>query len=202
MSLDAGPAGNYYDKYRTRNPIARWLMQGFLSGFDRLSSRIPPGPVLEVGCGEGELSMRLAARGHRVRGCDVSADVIDEARGRARSAGLAVEFWQCDIQDLTEQDAAPLVICCEVLEHLLDPQAGLERLALLARPWLIVSVPREPLWRAMNMARGKYLGQLGNTPGHLNHWGRGAFLSQLRERFDIVETASPVPWTMALCKVK
>lgn len=202
MSLDAGPAGNYYDKYRTRNPIARWLMQGFLSGFDRLSSRIPPGPVLEVGCGEGELSMRLAARGHRVRGCDVSTEVIDEARGRARSAGLAVEFWQCDIQDLTEQDAAPLVICCEVLEHLRDPQAGLERLALLARPWLIVSVPREPLWRAMNMARGKYLGQLGNTPGHLNHWGRGAFLSQLRERFDIVETASPVPWTMALCKVK
>ena len=202
MSLDAGPAGNYYDKYRTRNPIARWLMQGFLLDFDRLSSSIPPGPVLEVGCGEGELSMRLAARGHRVRGCDVSADVIDEARGRARSAGLAVEFWQCDIQDLTEQDAAPLVICCEVLEHLLDPQAGLERLALLARPWLIVSVPREPLWRAMNMARGKYLGQLGNTPGHLNHWGRGAFLSQLRERFDIVETASPVPWTMALCKVK
>ena len=202
MSLDAGPAGNYYDKYRTRNPIARWLMQGFLSGFDRLSNSIPPGPVLEVGCGEGELSMRLAARGHGVRGCDVSADVIDEARGRARLAGLAVEFWQCDIQDLTEQDAAPLVICCEVLEHLRDPQAGLERLALLARPWLIVSVPREPLWRAMNMARGKYLGQLGNTPGHLNHWGRGAFLSQLRERFDIVETASPVPWTMALCKVK
>ena len=202
MSLDAGPAGNYYDKYRTRNPIARWLMQGFLSGFDRLSSSIPSGPVLEVGCGEGELSMRLAARGHRVRGCDVSADVIDEARGRARSAGLAVEFWQCDIQDLTEQDAAPLVVCWEVLEHLRDPQAGLERLALLARPWLIVSVPREPLWRAMNMARGKYLGQLGNTPGHLNHWGRGAFLSQLGERFDIVETASPVPWTMALCKVK
>ncbi|QND81907.1 class I SAM-dependent methyltransferase [Pseudoxanthomonas mexicana] len=202
MSLDAGPAGNYYDKYRTRNPIARWLMQGFLSGFDRLSSSIPPGPVLEVGCGEGELSMRLAARGHRVRGCDVSADVIDEARGRARSAGLAVEFWQCDIQDLTEHDAAPLVICCEVLEHLRDPQAGLERLALLARPWLIVSVPREPLWRAMNMARGKYLGQLGNTPGHLNHWGRRAFLSQVGERFDIVKTASPVPWTMALCKVK
>ena len=202
MSLDAGPAGNYYDKYRTRNPIARWLMQGFLLDFDRLSSSIPSGPVLEVGCGEGELSMRLAARGHGVRGCDVSADVIDEARGRARSAGLAVEIWQCDLQDLTEQDAAPLVICCEVLEHLLDPQAGLERLALLARPWLIVSVPREPLWRAMNMARGKYLGQLGNTPGHLNHWGRGAFLSQLRERFDIVETASPVPWTMALCKVK
>lgn len=202
MSLDAGPAGNYYDKYRTRNPIARWLMQGFLSGFDRLSNSIPPGPVLEVGCGEGELSMRLAARGHRVRGCDVSADVIDEARGRARSAGLAVEFWQCDIQDLTEHDAAPLVICCEVLEHLRDPQAGLERLALLARPWLIVSVPREPLWRAMNMARGKYLGQLGNTPGHLNHWGRRAFLSQVGERFDIVKTASPVPWTMALCKVK
>lgn len=202
MSIDTGPAGNYYDKYRTRNPVARWLMQGFLSSFDRLAGRLPPGPALEVGCGEGELSMRLAARGHHVRGCDVSPGVVDEARARADLAGLRIAFWQCDMHDLSEQDAAPLVVCCEVLEHLHDPHAGLDKLASLARPWLLVSVPREPLWRAMNMARGKYLGEWGNTPGHLNHWGRQGFLDLLGRRFEVVETASPVPWTMALCKVK
>ena len=28
-------AGNHYDKYNTSNPIARWLMKGFLDAFDQ-----------------------------------------------------------------------------------------------------------------------------------------------------------------------
>ena len=97
-------------------------------------------------------------------------------------------------------DAAELVVCCEVLEHVDDPVAGLETLAGLARPWLLVSVPREPLWRALNLARLKYVGELGNTPGHLNHWSRRGFLDFLAERVELVEVRSPLPWTMALCR--
>ena len=44
---------------------------------------------------------------------------------------------------------------------------------------LLVSVPREPLWRGLNMARGAYIKDLGNTPGHLNHWSRKAFVELL-----------------------
>jgi hypothetical protein len=50
------------------------------------------------------------------------------------------------------------------------------------------------------MARGKYLGALGNTPGHVNHWGRGAFLQLMSRRFDILQVRSPLPWTMVLCR--
>ena len=196
------PAGNYYDKYNTRNPIARRLMQGFLHSFDRLSANVPCCDVLEVGCGEGELSIRLAKRGYRARGCDISDEVIEEARRRALSSGQDVAFWTQGIEQLQEHDAATLVVCCEVLEHLDDPRDGLEKLAALARPWLLTSVPREPLWRALNVARGKYLGDLGNTPGHVNHWGKSDFLDFVGARFDIVEVASPLPWTMALCRVK
>jgi hypothetical protein len=63
-------------------------------------------------------------------------------------------------------------------------------------------VPREPLWRVLNLARGKYLADLGNTPGHVNHWSRGGFLDLLSRRFEIVEARTPLPWTMALCKVR
>ena len=45
--------------------------------------------------------------------------------------------------------------------------------------WLLVSVPREPLWRGLNLARGSYLRELGNTPGHLNHWSKRRFASLL-----------------------
>ncbi|SFV34921.1 MULTISPECIES: methyltransferase domain-containing protein [unclassified Pseudoxanthomonas] len=194
------PAGNHYDKYGTRNPIARQLMHGFLSDFDRLAAHVPAGDALEVGCGEGELSIRLARKGRRVKGCDIAGEVVDEARRRAELAGVDISFRVEGIQSLTPADACPLVVCCEVLEHLDDPEAGLDTLAELASPWLLTSVPREPIWRVMNMARGKYLADWGNTPGHLNHWSRKGFLKFLGRRFDIVQVASPLPWTMALCR--
>ena len=155
----------------------------------------------EVGCGEGELARRLAARGIDMRGSDVSAEVIEEARRRAQAGGVEVDFKAASITDLDpHEDAAELILCCEVMEHLPDPERGLDVLADLARPWAIVSVPREPVWRALNLARLKYVGDLGNTPGHLNHWSRRSFARFLERRLEIVELTSPLPWSMALCR--
>jgi len=201
VSAAPQPAGNYYDKYRTPNPIARWLMQGFLGAFDSLVANVPLSSALEIGCGEGELSIRLARRGFRVRGCDISADIVEEARTRARDANVEATFWAQPIETIDiAAEAAPLVVCCEVLEHLDDPACSVEILAKLAQPYLLASVPREPLWRGLNMARGKYLGALGNTPGHLNHWSRAGFLHLLQRRFDVIEARTPLPWTMVLCR--
>jgi 2-polyprenyl-3-methyl-5-hydroxy-6-metoxy-1,4-benzoquinol methylase len=195
------PAGNYYDKYRTANPIARHLMQGFLGAFDALCARVPVSAALEIGCGEGELSIRLAQRGFRMRGCDISAEIVEEARTRAEQANVEVAFWAQPIESIDVRvEAAPFVVCCEVLEHLDDPARGVDTLAELAQPYLLTSVPREPIWRVLNIARGKYLRDLGNTPGHVNHWSRRGFLELLARRFEIVDTRMPLPWTMALCR--
>lgn len=198
------PAGNFYDKYRTRNPIARTLMSGFLNAFDRLVQYIPQvGQALEIGCGEGELSMRLARGGWSVRGYDIAPEAVDEARKRAGNAGLEIPFQVMDIQD-TETDLAPakLVVCCEVLEHLSDPAKALRMLVELSDPYLLVSVPREPIWRVLNMARGRYLADLGNTPGHIQHWSAAAFLALLRKEVEVLAVRTPLPWTMALCRVR
>jgi len=198
---DRDRGGNVYDKYSTRNRVERRLVGGFLDRFDELVGRTGAGEAHEIGCGEGELSIRLARRGLRVRGTDIAPEVIEEARRRAGEAGVEVAYRAASIEGLSaEADAAELVVCCEVLEHLPDPDRGLEVLASLARPWLIVSVPREPLWRVLNVARGAYLRELGNTPGHLNHWSRGAFLDWLSGSLSVVESRSPLPWTMALCR--
>ncbi len=193
--------GNVYDKYATRNPVERRLVGGFLADVGRLVERSGAGEAHEVGCGEGELSIRLARRGLSVRGSDVSSAVVAEARRRAAAAELEIPFKAAPIEALDPlDDSAELIVCCEVLEHLDDPGAGLERLRQLARPWLLVSVPREPLWRALNIARLKYVGELGNTPGHLGHWSRRRFLHFLSTRVEVVESRSPLPWTMALCR--
>ena len=193
--------GNVYDKYATTNPIERRLVGGFLAQLGELAARTGAREAHEVGCGEGELSIMLARRGLSVRGSDISEQVVDEARARAAAAGLEIAFKAASVTSLEPgADAAELVVCCEVLEHVDDPVAGLETLAGLARPWLLLSVPREPMWRALNLARLKYVGELGNTPGHLNHWSRRGFLDFLAERVELVEVRSPLPWTMALCR--
>jgi 2-polyprenyl-3-methyl-5-hydroxy-6-metoxy-1,4-benzoquinol methylase len=195
--------GNVYDKYGSSNPVARRLMDGFLGRLDELVERTAASDVHEVGCGEGELAIRLARRGLRVRGSDAFVAVLEEARRRAATAGVEIEFEAKPVESLgPATDSAELVLCCEVLEHLENPERALEVLAELARPWLIASVPREPLWRVLNLARLSYVRELGNTPGHLNHWSRGAFVRFLTRRFEVVEVLTPLPWTMALCRVR
>jgi len=198
------PAGNYYDKYHTRNPIARALMRGFLGAFEHLAQKAGPvGRALEIGCGEGELSMRLSQAGWQIRGCDIAPEAVAEARRRAMRAGLDIPFAVKDIfDDPTSLEPANLVVCCEVLEHLDDPDAAVRILSQLSRQYVLVSVPREPLWRALNLARGRYIRDMGNTPGHVQHWSAPAFLAMLDRHLDVVETRFPLPWTMVLCRVR
>jgi SAM-dependent methyltransferase len=202
---DAGPvvAGNLYPKYTTRNPIARLLVANFVTALRRLVRRTGAREIHEVGCGEGHLSLRLAAEGWQVRASDLSPAAIRDASGRARACGLAIPFQVADLYQLEPaRDGAPLVLCCEVLEHVLDPERALAVLAALARPHLIVSVPREPLWRVLNLARGQYWRDLGNTPGHLQHWSTLAFLDLLQDHLEVLELRTPLPWTMALCRTR
>ena len=196
-------AGNHYDKYQSSNPIARKLMAGFMGGFDALVDRTNAPTAYEVGCGEGHLSMRLLSRGIDARGMDVEEEVVAEANESARAAGHGERFTSGSVYDFSPGEiAADLIVCCEVLEHLPDPARALDILSKQqARHWLF-SVPREPIWRVLNLARGKYIGQLGNTPGHIQHWSSRSFRAFVSTRFEIVDMRKPLPWTMVLCRPK
>ena len=53
---------------------------------------------------------------------------------------------------------------------------------------------------ALNLARGKYIKDLGNTPGHLQHWSKKSFITLVEKYFTVIEVKSPLPWTMLLCR--
>jgi 2-polyprenyl-3-methyl-5-hydroxy-6-metoxy-1,4-benzoquinol methylase len=204
LQEDGVVVGNLYDKYTSRNPVVRRVMQGFTSALSELVALAAPTDIHEVGCGEGHWTLTWGSQGIPARGSDFSQAVIDLARDNARSTGLDPAMFNVrSIYDLQiEQDSADLVVCCEVLEHLTDPQAGLAALARVTRRNVILSVPREPIWCAMNMARGAYLSSWGNTPGHIQHWSRTAFLDLVKEHFEVLEVRTPLPWTMVLCRRK
>ena len=93
-----------------------------------------------------------------------------------------------------------LVLACEVLEHLEDPKKALFEIKRVAGKFCIISVPLEPLWRVLNLARGAYLGSLGNTPGHVQHWSAKGFRALIERYFAIEQIYYPLPWQVALCK--
>lgn len=196
-------AGNFYNKYKTKNPIARYFMQGFINSVMELVAVTHADDIHEVGCGEGYLSAILAKGSSRIRASDFSQQVIDKAQAITKKTGINIDFKVAGIYDLIPgKDMAELVVCCEVLEHLEHPQRAMGVLSTLANPYLLVSVPREPIWRLLNMARGKYIGSVGNTPGHIQHWSKKSFLNMLNKYVNIVKVLTPLPWTIALCHAR
>ena len=194
--------GNTYDKYGSANPLVRRMMGGFQRAVDELVERADPSSLLDVGCGEGVLVQRLAHHlgPRRVVGVDLQEDSIQA--GWARHAAPNLEYRATPAESLPFAEGEfDLVSAIEVLEHVPDPRRTLAEMARCAQRWLLVSVPREPMWRALNVARGAYLSRLGNTPGHLNHWSRRAFISLLSGHGEIVEVRSPFPWTMLLVRL-
>jgi SAM-dependent methyltransferase len=196
------PTGNTYDKYSSSNPVVKRLMAGFHGALDELWSTAAPDSVLDIGCGEGVLTLEWAERlgDGRVVGIDLDDPKLrDEWAARSRPN---LEFRAEDATSLSfGNDEFDLAAAIEVLEHVPSPEATLAEMARVARRWLLVSVPREPLWRGLNMARGAYLRDLGNTPGHLNHWSKRAFVSLLSRYGTVAEARSPFPWTMALVRL-
>jgi SAM-dependent methyltransferase len=194
------PIGNTYDKYASKNPIERRLMEGFFTALDRALPTTAPRSILEVGVGEAEVATRVRERYPDAR--FVGIDLPDpELAGHWAERDLAGVF--ADIARLPFPDAAfDLVLAIEVLEHVPDPPAAVRELGRLATGSLVLSVPREPIWRAANMARGKYLGAWGNTPGHVNHWSKGRFEALVGAQFAIRSVATPFPWTMVAASAR
>ncbi len=194
--------GNAYDKYGSSNPIVKRIMQGFDTSLSELVDMVSPSTIHEVGCGEGYWVMRWAELGFKIMGSDFSTQVIAIAQENARARGLSPTLFETrSIYELdVDHDCAELVVCCEVLEHLDNPRLGLKALQQVTDKYLVVSVPREPVWRALNLVRGKYISDWGNTPGHLQHWSKNGFVRIVSQYFDVVEVKSPLPWTMLLCQ--
>jgi len=196
--------GNTYDKYGSTNPVVRRLMSRFEGTLDELFTRADPQSLLDVGCGEAVLTHQWATRlgeSRRVVGIDLDDPALHAEWAKRTAANL--EYRVMKAENLPFADGEfDLASAIEVLEHVPDPEHTVAEMARVAQRWLLVSVPREPLWRGLNMARGAYWKDLGNTPGHVNHWSKRSFVALLSRHGEVVQARSPFPWTMLLVRLR
>lgn len=192
----------YAVHYQSANPLAKMLINNFMHKLIELIQTVNAQKIFEVGSGEGYVAVHLANNGYFVHGGDYRAEAVQIAQNLAQQREVSGKT-KFEVMDIYNYDFASvttdLVVCCEVFEHLPDPTMALERIIETNADYFLFSVPGEPFWRIMNMLRFKYLKDLGNTPGHINHWTYGGFSRFLASKLEIIKCVKPLPWNMVLC---
>jgi ubiquinone/menaquinone biosynthesis C-methylase UbiE len=201
-ATDGTVTGNTYDKYATRNPLARRLQRGFEHHLQDLFDSTAPASLLDVGCGEGVWTQRWAQAldPRRVVGIDLDDPLIAAEWAKRTAPNLTYVAQRAERLPFADGEF-DVVSAIEVLEHVPDPEHTVAEMARCAARHVLVSVPHEPLWRALNMARGAYWSAWGNTPGHVNHFSTRAITELCARHGEVIETRSPFPWTMVLVHV-
>jgi len=118
----------------TKGRLRQLVLQRDLAEFAPLET---PTQILDVGAGQGQLGLWLAARGHQVRLTDLSQEMLQMAQAQAAKQGLTAQlsFANLGLQQLVpEQQQYPVVLCHAVLEWLADPQAAIADLYQLVAP--------------------------------------------------------------------
>lgn len=207
LKLKATPEKeDFRGKYES-GKIGNLLLDGYFRAVADLikASKLKTGRSIEIGCGEGLSTKRLAEM--LPKGVSLEAsEYVDHQIPDARKNNPGIKIIQESVYELTHKDRIfDLVFLLEVLEHLDYPARALKEINRVVKPggYLIIGVPREPLWRILNFSRGKYWNDLGNTPGHLNHWSTTSLRRLLTAEFgEVQEVCTPVPWSLMLVKSK
>lgn len=191
-----------------RGLIGGRLIDGYFRGIESLFqsselARRPSVRAVEIGCGEGFSTQRLRKllpRNVQLIASEYEAALVPRAQERNPDVPIANEsVYRTSYAD----NSFDLVFLLEVLEHLARPETALAELSRIVKDdgYLVVGVPREPLWCALNLARGKYVKSLGNTPGHVNHWSSLGLKHLVSRHFGpVLAVRHPLPWTQVLTR--
>jgi SAM-dependent methyltransferase len=180
--LGPGEIGAYYqetyygDTNKRFNPLLEALVGRFRRGrAQTLTSFVPPGKVLDIGCGRGLTLNALRQLGWKTRGCELSETSSRHAR-EVLGLDVACAGFRPELYADGEFDA---VILWHVYEHLYDPQAVLQSCRRILRPGgvLALAVPNSDSFQAKLTKYGWFHLDL---PRHYSHfsapWLRQKFL--------------------------
>lgn len=190
---------DFAGKYEDTSMIAKYLVDSYFKSVEKLLQKTNTiTNAHEIGSGEGRSTMRLDKMVPNLSASEYVEDLVTLAKKNNPNTTV----FQESVYSLQYEDkSVDLVFLLEVLEHLDYPEAALEEIKRVSKKYLILGVPREPLWCFLNMCRFKYLKDFGNTPGHLNHWSKKKLIKLIEAKFGkVIAIESPIPWTIVLAE--
>lgn len=189
------------DDYYARSPwLIRLVERRRFAIIRRFMGNVEGLDVAEIGSGGGHV-LRMFP-GARLTAIDVSGEYLAIARDNL--VGFEVQFLKGEVDKMSlPAQSFDRIICTEVLEHVVDPQAVLSEIARLLRPTgiAVVTVPNDALiLRLKNVIQRRpfrwlAIGSIdwGGTMYHLHHWTQKEFRTLLNEHLVVVEhTGAPL----------
>ena len=139
------------------------MMRGFMAALDGMLDGLAPQRILEIGVGEGHVMRRVRERfpGVPLAGLDLPDEALSD---EWEALGLPCLFGDATRLPFPS-GSFDLVLAIEVLEHVPGPERRCPSWPGCARGTLVASVPFEPIWRAGNVARRRYVQGLGQHAG-------------------------------------
>lgn len=134
---------NYSDKIYAKRFKSKYPLRAYAHErqYDSVLSNVKPGmKVLDVGCGDGVLSLMMAEKGAEVVGVDLSVPNIKAAKKYAGK--IRASFLTGDVENLPfDNDSFDLVVSSHVLEHLPDFDRGLREVMRVTKKRAIIAIP-------------------------------------------------------------
>jgi ubiquinone/menaquinone biosynthesis C-methylase UbiE len=135
----------YADKIHQKRFSSPYAVRKYahLKQYESVCSFVNSGEsVLDVGCGEGTLTVMLSEKGGLASGTDISKPNVEEAKKYAKSLNLNIPFQVADLEHQPYPDESfDVVVCSHVLEHIPDFDAGLHELVRVAKKRVVFAVP-------------------------------------------------------------
>jgi len=102
-----------------------------------LAELLPCEALLDAGCGDGRYLAALRSLGHvppRVAGTDIADSILATAASATEAAGVPAELVRANLEELPfEGETFDVILCTQVIEHLLDPIQALRELRRVLR---------------------------------------------------------------------
>src|SRR5438132_3244394 len=107
----------------------------FFRVLDLVRPLLPCDSLLDAGCGDGLYLEAIGSGASRLVGTDISDRILETARATATRSGVEPELVRANVESLPFPDRSfDVVLCTQVIEHLLAPAEGLHELARVLRP--------------------------------------------------------------------
>jgi SAM-dependent methyltransferase len=188
---------DFEDHVKIKNPLAGFLMKKYFEKLNELINSIEYTNSIDLGSGKGYVTNYI---GKIKNNYPIALDIDKTRTNSIKEKYPFIKTVNADATNIPFEDKSfDLVISTQTIEHLTKNETKkiLKEIKRVGKKHSILTVPNCPYWNLKNIARGKYLSRLGNTPNHLQQWTRKSFERLLLENFEDVKVDHVYCWNFA-----